>query len=352
MNKISGQTKKPFYKRKGFLWTIGILILLVGGIAIAFKVSPWPGALVIRADFEMNDTKNEQALKKHVPDKEITVMSDQSYRQNDNDAKLDVYFAPSIKPDQKLPTIIWTHGGAWLSGDKDDQAPYYKLLASMGVTVISLDYSLAPEKTYPTAIHQINDAYKYIQDNANKFRVDTDKIMLAGDSAGAQLSAQLAAIITNPAYAKEVGITPNLKSAQLRGVILYCGIYKMEGLTYPNPALPKIIGWGDDITMWAYTGMRHPSDALIRQMSPYYHVTKDFPPAYISGGNADPLTDGQSKPLADELQNLKVDVTTEFYAADHEPQLPHEYQFNLDNDDGKKALQTAFSFIEKHVQGN
>jgi acetyl esterase len=183
--------------------------------------------------------------------------------------------------------------------------------------------------------------------NASHFHADTNKIVLAGDSAGSQLSSQLAALITNSNYAAEVGISPALTPAQLRGVVLFCGIYKMEGLAQPDPTLPKIVGWGDDVSVWAYSGTKDFSDPVIRQMSPYYHVTKDFPPVFISGGNADPLTDAQSKPLADKLHSLGTNVETLFYPADHQPGLPHEYQFNLDTKDGQTAFERTVEFVDQ-----
>lgn len=350
MNSIRGQLKKPFYKRKGFLWPMGVILVLIIATLVAFKVSPWPGAMVVRAVFSLGDQQTLRALERHLPDKEISVISNQAYRPNDPDAMLDVYSAPSIKPGQKLPTIIWTHGGAWLSGGKDTKTPYFKLLASMGVTVVALNYSLAPEKTYPTAVLQLNDAHKYIKDNAERFRVDTNKVFLTGDSAGSQLSAQLAALITNPDYAKEMSITPAFKPKEVRGTILFCGIYKMEGLVHPTPELPKIVGWGDDVSVWAYTGSPDFSTPPVRQMSAFYHVTKDFPATFISGGNGDPLTDAQSKPFASELESKKVEVTTRFFEADHQPSLPHEYQFNLDNQDGQDALKATIEFVQKYAQ--
>lgn len=345
------QQKKPFYRMKPFLWTVGSVLGVIVLVLIAFRVSPWPGAMVIRYVFSKNDVKTTQALEKHAPTTPISVITDQKYRANDGDALLDVYFPESIKQtDKKLPVVIWTHGGAWISGGKTDNATYYKLIASQNYTVISVDYTLGPDKKYPTAIHQLNDMYAYVQKNASRFHADANNIFLAGDSAGSQLSSQMAAIVTNPDYAKEVGIAPNLKPTQLKGVILNCGIYKMEDLIMPHPTLPKIIGWGDQVSVWAYTGSRDRYSPVLKQMSAMYHVTRDFPATYITGGNADPLTDAQSKPFAQKLQSLGVDVTTLFYPEDHQPELPHEYQFNLDNQDGQNALTATLNFIKKHSQ--
>lgn len=338
----------PFYLHKLFLWPAGIVVGLIIIVFLAFKVSPWPSAMLIRHIFTSNDETVLNALQKHTPPTPITVIANQKYKSDNKNAFLDVYTPTSIvQSDKNLPVIIWTHGGAWVSGDKADTSPYYKLLAAQGFTVVSLNYTRAPEKKYPAQIFELNEAHAYILSNSTRFHVDPLKIFLAGDSAGSQLSAQMAALITNPSYAKDIGITPALKPSQLAGAILFCGIYKVEGLTEANPNLPKLINWGDDQVVWAFSGVRSKSGPLIHQMSPYYHITKDFPATFISGGNGDPLTDKQSIPLASRLQSLGVSVTSLFYSIDHQPSLPHEYQFNLDTADGKQALTQLLQFLEQ-----
>lgn len=332
---------------KLLLWISGSIVGLCLVVALAFRLSPWPGALIIRDAFNKDDVKVLNALEKHTPATAVAEISEEQYIQKDNDAFLDVYYPANADSKTRLPVIIWTHGGAWVSGDKNNVAPYYRLLAAEGFTVIAVDYGLAPEHPYPKAVNQLNEAYAYIQQNAERFRADTNKLILAGDSAGANLSSQMAALITNPVYATELGVKPYLQPGQLKGVILNCGIYKMHELTVPDPTLPKIVGWGTDVSVWAYSGTRDFSAPIIKQMSPYYYVTAAFPSTYISGGNGDPLTQVQSKPFAERLSSLGVKVDTLFYADDHQPSLPHEYQFNLDNADGKRAFQKTVEFAKQ-----
>ena len=119
------KAKMPFYKRKAFVWTTrGALVVLIL-IGLIFRLSPAPGALIIRSVFNNNGEKTLQAMQKHTPSMPITVIENQNYRANDKDAQLDVYYGEGTTGSQ--PTIIWTHGGAWLSGDKKDDAPYFKL---------------------------------------------------------------------------------------------------------------------------------------------------------------------------------------------------------------------------------
>lgn len=332
--------------RKYLLIVGAALIVLVGVVYVSFQVSPWPGALVIRAAFDRGGRQTLQAMEAKLPDYPVTVLPGLQYRPHDKDALLDVYIPNmALAGHTTLPAVVWTHGGGWLSGDKTDNKPYFKWLASRGYVVVALNYSLAPGKQYPAQVRQLNDAHAYIQANAAQYHLNPDKIVLAGDSAGAQLSSQMAALITNPDYAKEAGIKPSLGRSQLAGVILFCGIYKVESLAEPAPSLPRIIDWGDSVTVWAYTGTRDESNPVIQQMSAYYHATSDYPPTFISGGNADPLTDGQSIPFAQKLQSLNVSVTTLFYPAAHKPELPHEYQFTL-NHDGEKAFEQMVQFLK------
>lgn len=341
----------PWYTRRWFKVTSVLLVALIVLPIVAINVSPWPGAMLIRYVFERGSENTRIALEAHAPDT-VTLIPDEAYRPDDDDARLDVYFPSSLAEGDQLPTVIWTHGGAWISGDKSDAGPYFELIADGGFTVVALNYSVGPEETYPTAVHQLNDAHAYVLANAERLHVDPDQIFLAGDSAGAQLSSQLAAIITNPAFATDMGITPALSPGQLSGLVLNCGIYDMAAFTDTTGGtetfVTRLLVWGTTTSLWAYTGSRDLDTDALRQMSSIDHVTADYAPAWISGGNGDPLTDEQSRPLATKLETLGVDVTTLFYPEDHEPSLGHEYQFNLDNEDGQNALASTIDFLRAH----
>jgi len=343
-NKPQKQIKFWYRHKRLCKWLIGIfgtILLLILAIYIAFRVSPWPSALLIRYEFDKGGASVSQALEKHVPSG-ITQIENQQYRQADNDALLDVFYPD--KTATQLPTIVWVHGGAWVAGHKDEIDNYMKILASRGFTTVSVNYSLAPEKQYPTPILQLNDALDYLQKNAKRLNIDDNRIMMAGDSAGSQIVAQMANSITSPSYASEIGVQPKLEATKLKGLLLNCGAYDL--------ALPNYNGtFGGFLhtVLWAYSGTQDfLHDPQLKTASVVNYLTPAFPSSFITAGNVDPLL-SQSTELANKLKSLNVQTSTLFYPAEHQPELNHEYQFNLDNADGQQALKQMVEFAQQHM---
>jgi acetyl esterase/lipase len=330
------------------------LAFLAAGVTVALVavLSPWPAALLIRALFEKGAAETVAEMQPYAPTGGLDATLDVQYGGDTGlgvaagaNTTLDVY-SPSDSTGP-LPTLIWIHGGAWISGDKSNVDPYVQMIAAEGYTGVSLNYTVAPEAAYPTAITQLNQALRYLVEHAEEYRIDPDRIAIAGDSAGANLTSQLAVLTTNPAYAAQLGIEPALTPEQLRAVVLNCGIYDVSGI----PNAPGLGGWGFRIALWAYLGDRtwenSPGD---HEMSTIESVTEDFPTTWISGGNGDPLTESQSKPLATKLEGLGVDVTSVFYPAAQTPSLPHEYQFHLDFEQARVALDSTLDFLGNHLK--
>ena len=321
-----------------------VVTIAVVGFLITWVVmlTPWPSALAIRAVFEKGGEDTAAEMDKYVTD---APLAEQHAVPVDGDAAdagitFDVYSPDD--GDEPLPTIIWVHGGAWISGNSSNVDPYLRILAAEGYTTVGLNYTVGPEATYPTAVHQLNDALQTLDARAAEFRIDRDRIVLAGDSAGAQLASQLAALSTNPDYAHLLSIDPALDADQLVGVVLNCGVYDLDAMS----ELTGIGAWGFKVALWGYTGDQDWSQrASGATMSTIDFVTSDFPATYISGGNGDALTWIQSLPMRDRLVQQGVDVTQLFWPADHVPALPHEYQFHLDYDDAQASLVETVEFL-------
>ncbi len=175
--------------------------------------------------------------------------------------------------------------------------------------------SLAPEAQFPTPVRQTNAALAWVGANAARYGIDPARVFLAGDSAGAQIAAQTALGIVEPAYARNIGVSPGLPREALRGVVLFCGPYDPALLNFDSA-----FGHFMRTVLWSYLGTRDPGDPRLAAMDLTPHVTAAFPPAFISVGNADPLAP-QSYAFADALRAKGVAVDALFFPADHRPAL-------------------------------
>lgn len=136
-----------------------------------------------------------------------------------------------------------------MSGRRQDVAHYLKILAARGFVVANVDYSIAPGATWPTPTRQVNAALSYLQAHADALNIDADRIVLAGDSAGAQIAAELANAITSPDHARRIGITPALAPRQLAGTLLFCGPYDAGLVQWDSP----FAGFMRTV-LWSYMG--------------------------------------------------------------------------------------------------
>lgn len=328
-------------KHRGLLITLGVVLFVVLAGVVVTSVTPWPSAMLIRSVFERGGAETVAEMNRHVPDTPVREMPDIPYMGDGGDLTLDVF--TTADEGETRPTVVWIHGGAWISGSSADVDPYMRILADAGYTAISVNYTLGPEATYPTAVIQINDALTYIDAHADELAVDSTKLVIAGDSAGGQLASQMATLVTNPEYAELMDIQPAISPDQLVGVVLNCGVYDLRAMA----DLPGLAGWGFKVALWSYTGTKDwAAESPGATMSTIEFVTSDFPPTYISGGNGDGLTWLESIPMAQRLRSLGVPVTDLFWPADHEPALPHEYQFHLDLEEAQHALDVTLEFLE------
>ncbi|MGA8046639.1 MAG: alpha/beta hydrolase [Dermatophilaceae bacterium] len=321
---------------------------VVGKVAVAvvrgsLLISPRPMAHLLRREFARSGAERANRLRPAAPD-QIHVVTDERYEAHP-DSLLDVY-VPSDAPvsGRQLPVLVWVHGGAFIGGSKEELDYYFRAVAANGFCVVALKYSLAPGARYPQPVRQSMAALSYVQAHAARLHADSTRIMLAGDSAGSHIVAQLATAITNPDYAREVGVTAAIGAADLRAVALCCGIYDFVAAA-TDPSMMRLM----QALGWAYSGRRDflRDEYFVSTTAVADHLTVGFPPTFMTVGNVDPLRT-QTEGMFRALQSAGVAVETLFYSADHEPPLSHEYQFDLSLDDALIAFERLIAFLNRH----
>lgn len=90
---------------------------------------------------------------------------------------------------QGRPCLVFIHGGGFVAGDTSTVENQCKLLAQLAdAVVLSVDYPLAPEHPYPAGFEACYNTIIWAHENASKLGIDKQKIGVAGDSAGGNLS--------------------------------------------------------------------------------------------------------------------------------------------------------------------
>ncbi|CAM3515139.1 Carboxylesterase NlhH [Aequorivita lipolytica] len=118
-------------------------------------------------------------------------------------------FTPRNASEEKLPVLIFVHGGNWNSGSKNTYGFFGRNFAKKGVITVIPGYTLSPEASYDEMTEQTAQAIKWTQEHIAEYNGDPELIYLTGHSAGGHL---VALATMNPTY----GIDPN----DISGIIL------------------------------------------------------------------------------------------------------------------------------------
>ena len=100
-----------------------------------------------------------------------------------------LYRAHRLGEAERQPILVFFHGGGWVFGDLETHDNLCRSLANAAdCSVVSVDYRLAPEHTFPAAVDDAFAATKWIIGHASELGLDTRRVALAGDSAGGNLA--------------------------------------------------------------------------------------------------------------------------------------------------------------------
>ncbi len=110
----------------------------------------------------------------------------------EGDESLDIVIYRPIGSSKPLPCLLIAHTGGWDSGDPGEFIGANTELASQGYVLCSYGYRLAPKNRWPAQADDTRRAFAWIREHAAELGIDTNRIVLMGRSAGAQIAAACA----------------------------------------------------------------------------------------------------------------------------------------------------------------
>jgi acetyl esterase len=199
---------------------------------------------------------------------------------------------------KKSGGVVYFHGGGFVIGDVESHDPFCRSLANASESVvISVDYRLAPEHKFPSAVNDAFDSVAWALKNAERLGI-TKGIVVAGDSAGGNLSA------VTSLKCRDAGLS-----------------LKAEILIFPftsfDVASRSSVEFADSLFLTRKQGawfgaqyLSRPEDALSPLFSPILAGNlSGVPPSLVVTGEYDPLRD-QGEAYADLLAKAEVTVTS------------------------------------------
>jgi acetyl esterase len=217
----------------------------------------------------------------------------------EDQTRLRVYTPDGETP---FPAVVFFHGGGWALGSLDTHDSLCRALSNRAeCVVVSVDYSLAPEHPFPVPLEDAYLATEWVTDNASAIDVDPDRVAVAGDSAGGNLTAAVALLARDrggPALVHQALAYPVLDHA-------------LESESYDdNPGImfsKADMAWLWSLYLRSDIDGRHPYAAPLAAPD-----LSGLPPATVLTGDVDLLRD-DGRRCANRLADAGVTVRHENY---------------------------------------
>ena len=234
---------------------------------------------------------------------------------------MDIYL-PKDRSVQHTKSLILIHGGGWNSGSK---AEFYTYIDSFktrlpGYAIFNINYRLVSGGHYfPAQENDVKAAVDFVVENADKYHINKDKLVLIGVSAGAHLSLLQAYKYSSP---------------KIQAVVDYFGPTDLITM-YAKPWHPLV-----PLALQMVTGTSPQlNKSLYEASSPVSFITPQSPPTLILHGGKDEIVDvSQSRALAEKLKAAGVPHQVEVY-----PNERHGRWYG-------KTLTSTFDHIEQFLK--
>lgn len=248
------------------------------------------------------------------------------------------------------PIIFYVHGGGFRILSKDTHWVMGLGFARRGFVVFNVSYRLAPKHRFPSAIEDVCRAFSWVMNNASRFGADPSRVVLAGESAGANLAASLAITLAyerEESFAREAyatGVVP-------KAVVPACGVFQVSDLARLKKRKPGMSAFISDRLVEvesAYLGGKPPGCSLdladpVVVFERGEAPSRPIPPFFLPVGTRDPLLP-DTRRMGVALRKLGVEAVDAYY-----PGEVHAFHALVMRESARRCWRDTYDFLDKHV---
>ncbi len=174
-----------------------------------------------------------------------------------------IHSRPTSQGPQKRPAVIVCPGGGYRNTVSHEGEPIALKFIQEGICAFVLNYSVEPA-TFPQALCELAEAIKIVRENAEEWKIDPDKIMTCGFSAGGHLAASIGVFYNKPVVLDVLKCSA--EEIKPNGMILCYPVIKSSGKTH-KPSFERLLG--------------DKYDELLESVSLEKLVNETTPPAFL-----------------------------------------------------------------------
>ena len=282
---------------------------------------------------DINDFRNilEEAIEstganKNLPDIGNFLTEVEISKKEDHSLTTDIHVPEGEGP---FPILVYFHGGGWISGSPKSHRKICHRFAEAGFLVFNVDYALAPENPFPQGFDECCESVRWVVANAEKYKGDSNRLSVGGDSAGGNLTAACAASLADDS------------EVDIKKILLIYGVFDFLSMGETSDVLVDTdADLMTEMMIGSYLGLERDEAVLSDPRVSPIHVSDKLPPAHILCGTLDGLMAG-SKILAEKLNSQGIE-NEEFYYEN----MPHGFlHFEDFFPESRQAIDRMVAFL-------
>ncbi len=255
----------------------------------------------------------------------------------------DVAYDKNAMEKAPLPIVVNIHGGGFVKGDKKHRVSLSKHYATLGYFVVNLNYRLCPKHPFPIGIQDVYTSLAAIEGLKDRYNIDTTKVVLTGDSAGAYYATLAYAATKDTTLQKGLKLQPN--SLGVKGLMTFSGLYdcntafstKWKSIAYHLAT--DLIGQKVDKKLTVLKAYPY-----FPYMSPIDYVNKEWDKVLVSFAKRDLFLQGQGEQLVQKLDEVGVP-----YVVDTAKELSSNHCYHLEfyRKASKRCMAMADAYLKE-----